>query len=283
MQTFMADTTVCYHRTMGVRVLFAALMLWAAVPAAAAVDSLANARKLYNLGQYDRALEAAKEAEDNPATISAARLVIGRIRLERYRQTAERADLQEARTAFRNLDARSLDTRERVELQVGLAEVLYFDDRFGAAAELLDSVLDSSTLLGADGHQRALDWWASALDRYAQRQLPEDRDTVYARIIHRMEDETRQDPSSTAASYWLVAATRGAGDLDRSWAAAAAAWVRAVLAPDRGAALRADIDRLVTQALIPDRASRLTTHDRRQAMATMMSEWEEFKSSWNRQ
>ena len=165
----------------------------------------------------------------------------------------------------------------------GLAEVLYFDDRFGAAAELLDSVLDSSTLLGADGHQRALDWWASALDRYAQRQLPEDRDTVYARIIHRMEDETRQDPSSTAASYWLVAATRGAGDLDRSWAAAAAAWVRAVLAPDRGAALRADLDRLVTQALIPDRASRLHHHDRRQAMATMMSEWEEFKSSWTRQ
>ena len=92
-----------------------------------------------------------------------------------------------------------------------------------------------------------------------------------------MEDETRQDPSSTAASYWLVAATRGAGDLDRSWAAAAAAWVRAVLAPDRGAALRADIDRLVTQALIPDRASRADPHDRRQAMATMIGEWEEFR------
>jgi hypothetical protein len=47
--------------------------------------------------------------------------------------------------------------------------------------------------------------------------------------------------------------------------------------------LRADLDRLVTQALIPDRASRLTTHDRRQAMATMMSEWEDFKSGWTRQ
>ena len=76
-----------------------------------------------------------------------------------------------------------------------------------------------------------------------------------------MEEEVRRDASSTAASYWLVAATRGAGDLDRSWAAAVAAWVRAALAPDRGATLRADLDRLVTQALIPDRATP-ADHDR---------------------
>jgi hypothetical protein len=260
------------------------MMLWAAAPTAAAPpDALANARKLYNLGQYDRALDAAKEAENSPSTAASARLVIGRIRLERYRQTAERADLEGARTSLRNLDARALDVRERVELQVGLAEVLYFDDRFGASAELLDSVLDSSTLLGAEGHERALDWWASALDRYAQRQLPEDRGAVYERIIRRMEEEVRQDASSTAASYWLVAATRGAGDLDRSWAAAVAGWVRAMLTADRGATLRADLDRLVTQALIPDRATRLATTDRRQAMATMMSEWEDFKQSWSRQ
>ena len=151
MQIFMADTTVCYHRTMGVRVLFAALMLWAAVPAAAAVDSLATARKLYNLGQYDRALEAAKEAEDNPATISAARLVIGSIRLERYRQTAERADLQEARTAFRNLDARSLDPANGSSCR-------WVSPRFSISTiasarrrNCSTRSLDSSTLLGADG------------------------------------------------------------------------------------------------------------------------------------
>jgi hypothetical protein len=268
---------------MPLRALLIAVMLSAGVPASGAVDALATARKLYNLGQYDRALDAAREAEGNPATASSARLVIGRIRLERYRQTAERADLEDARSSLRNLDARALDGRERIELQVGLAEVLYFDDRFGASAELLDSVLDSSGLLGAEGHERALDWWASALDRYAQRQMPEDRDTVYDRILRRMEEEIRQDATSTAASYWLVAATRGTGDLDRAWAAAAAAWVRAALAPDRGATLRADLDRLVTQALIPDRATRLTTTDRRQAMATMMSEWAEFKLSWSRQ
>jgi hypothetical protein len=180
------------------------------------------------------------------------------------------------------LDARVLDARERVELQVGLAEVLYFDDRFGAAAEVLDTVLDSSSVLGPAGHERALDWWASAVDRQAQTQPPGDRDPSYARVIQRMEEELRRDPSSTAASYWLAAAARGAGDLDRAWAAATAAWVRAMLAPDRGATLRADLDRLVTQALIPDRAARLTTRDRRQAMAAMTSEWEEFKSNWSK-
>ena len=161
--------------------------------------------------------------------------------------------------------------------------MLYFDDRFGAAAELLDTVLDSSAVARSRRATSARSTGGrSALDRYAQRQLPEDRGAVYERIIRRMEEEVRRDASSTAASYWLVAATRGAGDLDRSWAAAVAAWVRAALAPDRGATLRADLDRLVTQALIPDRATRLSTTDRRQAMATMTSEWEDFKQSWTR-
>jgi hypothetical protein len=279
----MANTAVCYHREMPTRILAVLLMLWATVPVVAApVDPLATARRLYNQGQYDRALEAAREAEANPATVSSARLVIGRIRLERYRQTAERADLEQARSSLRSLDARVLDSPERIELQVGLAEVLYFDDRFGAAAELLDSVLDASTVLGPEAHERALDWWASALDRHAQTQPADDRGDIYERVIRRTEEELRRDPTSSAASYWLVAATRGVGSLERAWAAAAAGWVRAVLAPDRGATLRADLDRLVTQALIPDRAARLTVRDRQQAVATMTTEWEEFKTSWSK-
>jgi hypothetical protein len=250
--------------------------------AAASVDALAVARKLYNQGEYDKALDAAREAAANPATASAARLVIGRIRLERYRQTAQRGDLEEGRLALRSLDARALDARERIELQVGLAEILYFDDRFGAAAEILEPVLDSSEVLGQAAHERALDWWASALDRHAQAQPTADRAPIYARAIERMEEELRRDPASTAAAYWLVASARGAGDLERAWAAATASWVRAMLAADHGATLRADLDRLVTQALIPDRATRLNVRDRRQAVASMTSEWEEFKSNWSK-
>ena len=170
----------------------------------------------------------------------------------------------------------------RIELQVGLAEVLFFDDRFGASAELIDPILEASLTLGPEAHDRALDWWASALDRYAQSQPASERAPVYARLIERMEEELRREAGSTPASYWLVAAARGAGDFERAWAAAGAAWVRAVLARDRGATLGADLDRLVTQALIPDRATRIAPRDRRQAIASMTSEWEEFKSIWTR-
>jgi hypothetical protein len=246
---------------------------------ASAPDALATARRLYNLGQYDRALEAAREAAANPATAASARLVIGRINLERYRTSNQSADLEEARSALNALDPQTLDPRERVELQVGFAELLYVDDQFGAAAELFDPVLDASSLLGPNAHERVLDWWANALDRQAQAST--DRTSVYGRIVVRMEQELRRDPSSFPAAYWLAAASRGAGDLDRAWAAASAGWIRAVSARDRGVTLRADLDRLVTQAIIPDRAARGPARDRRQATATMMADWESFKKTWS--
>jgi tetratricopeptide (TPR) repeat protein len=254
------------------------LVLSAIGVSAAAPDALATARRLYNLGEYDGALAAAREAAENPATVASARLVIGRINLERYRQSAQSADLEEAHGALRALDPQALDQRERLELHVGLAELLYFDEQFGAAAELFDPVLEASSVLGPNAHERVLDWWASALDRQAQ--SSSDRTPLYGRIVTRMEQELRRDPSSVPAAYWLAAAARGAGDLDRAWAAASAGWVRGVAARDRGAALRADLDRLVTQAIIPDRAAKGPSRDRRQATTSMLADWENFKKNW---
>jgi hypothetical protein len=51
--------------------------------------------------------------------------------------------------------------------------------------------------------------------------------------------------------------------------------VRAPLAPDRGAALRADIDRFVLRALIPDRAKVSA-----QPPQALQQEWERFKERW---
>ncbi|HWK11593.1 MAG TPA: hypothetical protein VNR64_16155 [Vicinamibacterales bacterium] len=260
----------------------AVLLLALSSVAARPSDQLATARRLYNQGQYDQALTAAHEAEADPATLSSARLVIGRIRLERYRRTADGADLADARAALRSIDPRALEPRERTELQVGLAEILYLDDRFGAAAEMLEPVLGGTSVLGPDAHDRALDWWATSLDRQAQVLAPADRRPVYRRITDVMENELRRDSASSVANYWIAAAARGAGDLDRAMAAASAAWVRASLTHDRGAALRADIDRLVTLAVLPERAARLATRDKRQALADMMSEWEGFKSAWSK-
>jgi len=250
-------------------------------PAAAlglAPDPLATARRLYAEGKLEAAMTAARQAATNPSMASSARLVMGRIHLERYRQMTAGDDLDGARTELRAVDSRVLDSRERIELQVGLAALLYYEDHFGASAELLEPIIDASATLAPDAHERALDWWATALDRQSQATI--DRVSTSLRISQRMEQELRRDPASTPANYWLAAAARAAGDLDRAMAAASAAWIRAALAPDRGEALRTDLDRLVTQAIIPERAARLPARERREATTAMTADWELFKKNW---
>jgi hypothetical protein len=263
-----------------VSALMAALLLCAAPLYAS--DSLSEARRLYNLGQYEAAARAARQAAAVPSTAQAARVVLGRIQLERFRQTAADADLADARMSLRTVDPSALDARERVELAVGLAEALYLEDRFGAASEIFDQVIDRTTVLGPSAHDRALDWWATALDRDAQTRAPSERAAVYARIAQRMSEEAAKDPGSSAARYWMVAAARNAGDLDRAWSAATAGWILAPFGHDRGAALRADLDRLVVQAIIPERAARLSPKDHTQAASGLLKEWESFKASWQR-
>jgi len=243
-------------------------------------DPLAAARSFYNLGQYDQAIDAARQAASRPAAIPSARLIMGRSRLERYRTTAVAQDLDDARADLRAVDPRVLDGRERIELQVGLGELLYFEDHFGAAAELLGPVVEQAPSFAPDARARAVDWWATALDRQAQSLALADRGPIYARLTTRMEEELRRDPASAAAGYWIAAAARGSGDLDRAWSAAMAGWVRATLAHDRGEALRADLDKLVNEGIIPDRAAKAPARERRQMQATLTSDWEAFKRQW---
>jgi hypothetical protein len=245
-------------------------------------DPLADARRLYNQGAFDAAERAAREAVRLPATADGARVVLGRIQLERYRRSFSEADLSDAIAALRAVDSRPLDARERIELSIGLAEALYLEDRFGAAAALFDSVLDASTVLGAVAHERVLDWWATALDREAQIRPMGERLELYGRISARMATEIARDAGSVPAGYWLAAASRGSGDPDRAMNEATAGWVRAALSRDRGEALRADLDRLVVQGILPDRAARLPGRDRAQALAGMVGEWEVFKARWSR-
>jgi hypothetical protein len=267
-----------YVRTAGALIL--AILL--ATGAAAAADPLAEARRLYNSGQFDAAEQAALEALKAPGMTEGARLVLGRIHLERFRRNANPAELAAGREALRAVDTRTLDPRDRVELTIGLGEALFLEDRFGPAAELFAWALDGSTLLGPVAHERLLDWWATALDRLAQGQPKDARHETYRRIVKRMEEELAREPGLGPAAYWLTASARGLGDLERAWNIATAAWVGAVLARDRGAALRADLDRLMAQAIIPERAARLQLRDSRQAAAGMLAEWEAFKSSWSR-
>jgi hypothetical protein len=53
--------------------------------------------------------------------------------------------------------------------------------------------------------------------------------------------------------------------------------VRAPLTPDRGAALRADLDRLVLRAIVPDCAKATA-----QTPDSLRQQWEQFKQRWNK-
>jgi hypothetical protein len=143
-------------------------------------------------------------------------------------------------------------------------------------------LIASSSSLGPRAHERVLDWWATALDRQAQLRPREERTAIYDRIVERMTRELPVDPGSGVAAYWLAAAARGRGDIERAWQAALAGWMRAPQTADRGAALRADLDRLVIQAIIPERIARLGLKETTQALAGMLGEWEAFKVTWSR-
>ena len=252
-----------------------------AAPAQAA-DALGEARRLYNQGQYDSAARYAREAIKVPATAESARVVLGRIHLERYRRSADAADLMQARESLRAVDAAALNRNERAELTIGIGECLFLEDKFGTASESFERALETSSELGAAAYERVLDWWATALDRLALSRGRELREPIYSRIVVRMEKELAVDPSSAPAAYWLAAGLRGAGHLDRAWYTAAAGWVHAILGRDRGAALRADLDRLVVNAIIPERASRLQPRDPKPATGAMLAEWEALKANWSR-
>jgi len=246
-------------------------------PARAADDPLTRARLLYNQRQFQDAVAAAEVARRTPARADAADLVAARAYLERFRESSASDDLANARDRLRRLDPQRLAPRERVEYIVGLGETLYFDQSFGSSAAVFDSVLQSPDLMAADARDRVLDWWADSLDRDVRPRPEIERRGVYQRIRERMEEELAKHPASSAAAYWLAAAARGHGDLQAAWDAAQAAWVRAPLAADKGDALRADVDRLVERALVPERAKASA-----QPPQTFQQEWDKFKERWKR-
>ena len=255
----------------------AALFLACALPLAAADDPLSRARLLYNQGQFEAAINAAEEARLTPARADAADLVAARAYLERFSASAAAGDLVNARDRLKRIDPQRFLPAERAEYVVGLGEALFFEGSFGAAADVLEPIVQSHDALAGDARERVLDWWASALDREAKPRPEMERQGVYLRIRGRMEEELAAHPGSSAAAYWLAAAARAQGDVQAAWDAAMAGWVRAPLASDKGTALRTDLDRLVLRAIVPDRA-RATA----QTPESLRQQWEAFKQRWDR-
>ena len=261
--------------------LLVAGLLLLAVPAYGAEHpALAKARLLYNAADYDGAITAAGSARSDPASADAAALVTGRAHLERHRLRADPADLAAARGALATARAPQLSPRDQIDLLVGLGQSLYLGNAYGPAAEVFDTALGRGSLLMHRDRLMLLDWWATALDREAQQRPADARPPVYRRIAERMEEELRQDPGGAPSNYWLAAAARGAGDLDRAWNAAIAGWVRAQLSPETTGTLRTDLDRLVTEALIPERARTRPQREQPDALTSLRVEWELNKQQW---
>lgn len=261
---------------LGVMVLWmSASGAWAAEPPA-----LAKARALYNTGDYAGAIDAAEAARRQPQSADAAALVIARSHLERYRQSAVPRDLTAAREALGSVRSAALMPRDQLDLIVGLGLALYLGEVFGASAELFDAALDRAPLLQGRERVLLLDWWATALDREAQTRSFDRRAPLYAQIVERMERELREDPGNATANYWLAVSARGAGDLDRAWSASIAAWVRSSLNRDTTDQLRVDLDRLVSQALIPERARTRQSREPQDAVDALRAEWDLVKEHW---
>jgi hypothetical protein len=265
-------------------VLLLALAWLAAADAVADTPTgtaLARSREAYNAARYDAAISGASAALPDAAIADAARLIIGRALLERFRTTSYDADLASAIEALRAVVPSRLDPDDRVEWIVGMGQWLFYTERFGAAAEMFEQVVGHARLGGPHAADRALDWWASALDRHAQRIASTSRERVYRRILDRVEQEVARNPASVAGNYWrspppAALATSTAPGNPQSPAGCAPS-----SRPTHAATLRTDLDRLVLTAIIPDRARSAGGRDQRQAADTMVTEWERFKSSWN--
>ena len=260
--------------------LSVALVLATGGAAAAQRAELARARAAYNQQQFDEAIEAAQVARKAPATADAATVVLARAYLERYRQRANPGDLAAARVALGTVRVANLDTRDHVDFVMALGEALFFEDEFGAAAAMFESGIDSALAQGSATGEAMLDWWGSAIERRAEALEREQRAAVFARLRDRMARELARNPGSAAAAYWFVVGTRGTGDAIAAWDAAIAGWVRARLASSRSATLRADLDKLVLEGIIPDRVRSLPAEKRGQAESDFRTEWAVVKERW---
>jgi hypothetical protein len=260
--------------------VFLALMALSAAPLSAQRADLAKARALYNQRQFDAAIEAADAAQKVPATADPATVLLARARLERYRERANPDDLSAARIALGTVRVSNLDPRDNVDFLMALGEALFFEDDYGAAATLLESGIDAAIAQGPQTGEAMIEWWGSAVERHADSLDRDARMQAFRRMRDRMSRELARNPGSAAAAYFLVVAIRGEGQPSEAWDAAIAGWVRARLAGARSATLRADLDKLVLEGIIPDRVRAAAADKRAQTESDLKGEWAVVKERW---
>ena len=263
--------------------VLALLVLWPAP--AAAQSALERARAFYNAGQFDESIAAAAIAGHKAAAAPSATLIAARARLERFRLKNDQKDLDAARMDLMSLNPRLLAPQEVIEWQIGLGIVLFLQNQVGPASEMFSSLLSTARgRLSAAEFDKLLEWWASTLSRIAESQTGSARKEAYDAMLVSVREELERNPLSRPAGYWVVVAARGAGDLEGAWNAAVTGWIRAGSEPD-AAKMRNDLDRFVTQTLIPERAQartgqRLDARPTQTEIATQTEQWRAVAEQW---
>jgi len=267
-----------------IKAVFALTWLLCAAPAFAQSD-LEKARTAYNAGQLDDSITAAAMAKSKPAAVPSATLITARARLERFRRSNDPSDLAAARADLVSLDPRNLAPQEVIEWQIGLGTALFLDGHAGAASEMFSTVLPGAReRLTPMEYDKLLEWWATTLSRVAEAHTTTARKDAYVAMLPAIRAELDRNPLSRPAAYWSVVAARGAGDLDGAWNAAIAGWIRAGSEPE-SAKLRADLDRFMTQTLIPERAQartgqRLDARATQAEIASLTEQWRALVDQW---
>jgi hypothetical protein len=263
------------------------LMLLAFTPALMAqrqVDPLTQARQAYNEQQFDRAISLAQEAKRTPQLVDSGSLVLTRAFLGRFRRSGDPADVDRARESLLSINPARLMASEAAEMHIGMAELLFADNQFGAASEMFEVALDRPGMVPDRQRDRVLEWWAASVDRYAQLAPDSHRTARYRRMLARMEKELLRRPASPVVAYWMAAAARGADDVDRAWSLAIAAWIQApMIAGERATELRSDLDQLMVDGIIPERAFHEAWDADPEALKVVLAaEWAAIKARWGK-
>lgn len=263
--------------------MLALVLFWPGL--AAAQPPLERARAFYNAGNLDDAIAAAAVAKNKSSAVPSATLIGARAQLERFRRAGDPKDLAAARSDLASLNPRELAPQELIEWQIGLGTALFLDNQPGPAAEMFSTVLPSARgRVPAPEFEKLVEWWASALSRVAESHNGAARKEAYGAMLSAVRAELERDLLSRPAAYWLVVAARGAGDLEGAYNAAVTSWIRAGSHAD-GKQLRSDLDRFVTQTLIPERAQ-ARTGQRLDAKATLAEisaltdQWRAIAEQW---
>ena len=288
----MVDSVDCLMVTTANRTLarFVWVALWVLAllcPAPAAAQSdLKRARALYNSGQFDEAIAAATALRSRPDVAPSATLIIARSRLERFRRVGDPQELVTARQELISLNPRSLAAQEAIEWQIGLGMALFLEDHAGPASEVFRAVIPSARArLTPPELEKLLEWWGSTMARLAESFAGDARKQAYETFRSEVRLELERNPLSHPATYWMVVASRGAGDFDGAWSAAIAGWIRAGRQPD-GGQLRSELEVFVMQTLIPERAQsrtgqRLDAKPTIAEIGALNEEWRVLTARWS--